>query len=400
MKVLLAAIGSRGDVQPFAHLAARFARGGHQVTLITHHTFAHLAPPEVTVVPVPSDPTSLMGGPAGSALRRTDLRLLNRTRDLFADFLHAADEPARTALPGTDVVVASTFALAVVDRAAQLRIPIVRGHMWPEYPRLNGPMPLLPYAWLLPSPVRRVARRALRGMEPYLGGLDGWWERGRLQLVAQHPVGFTTTTLGSLYAFSPAMLDSPVAGGEVTGWWTGDRETLSHDVATAVTGDDWIYVGFGSTGDSTRVLENLASVCERAGVRAVVQTGARGSPHPRILCVGDEPHDELFTRVRVAIHHGGAGTTGSVVRAGATSVVLPQFADQFYWGHRLHARGVAPRPLPRRLANRRSLSRLLRQALDPEMARRAGQLADRVRGEDGCARAVTQVEEWVAGEHQ
>ena len=38
MRVVLAAIGSRGDVVPFTHLATRLASSGHDVTLITHQT--------------------------------------------------------------------------------------------------------------------------------------------------------------------------------------------------------------------------------------------------------------------------------------------------------------------------------------------------------------------------
>ncbi len=216
-------------------------------------------------------------------------------------------------------------------------------------------------------------------------------------------MGLKTPTSGSLYAFSAHVVPDLPDDGSVTGWWTGPDATarLSEVVSGALDGgDDWVYAGFGSMdqGDPTVLLELLGSACERVGVRAVVQVaGLRGSPHPRLLCVGDEPHDALFPRVRAVVHHGGAGTTGTVVRAGVPSVVVPHFADQFYWGRRLHLLGVAPRPLPRAFTSERALARRIDDALGQPMARRAARLSDRVAGEDGCGRAVRQVEEWLTG---
>lgn len=401
MRVVVAAIGSRGDVAPFANLAARLAAAGHDVRLITHATLRHLVDPAIPVNEAASDPGELMASPAAKAVKRGNIRQLNATRHVFAEFVHSAFEPAAEALEDADVLIASTFAIGAVNEAVRRGVPVVRAHMWPEYPELDGPMPLLPYGWLAPRPLVRQARAGLRRVEKYLGGVRGWWRRGRLHLEARHPVGLTTATLGSLYAFSPHLIDEYPADGTVTGWWTDSRRepALSDALAEALdSGDDWIFIGFGSMAqeDPQALLRRLGEACARVRVRAVVQVGdVRGTPHPNLLCVGDEPHDELFRRVKVAVHHGGAGTTGSAVRAGVPSVVVPHFADQFYWGQRLQALGVAPRPVPRAFASERSLARSIGAALDPETVSRAAELAARVAPEDGCGRAVRQVETWL-----
>ncbi|MDO4920180.1 glycosyltransferase [Kocuria sp.] len=401
MKVAVSAIGSRGDVVPFAHLADRFAAAGHEVTVVTHESARDVLRTDARVIPVASDPHSLMAGPAGRAAHHWTPWELNRSRDLFADFLHSGYAPAREALRDADVLVASTFSIAAVHAALQQGVPVVRAHMWPEYPGLDGPMPLLPHSGRAPVPARRAARRAVRRVEPYLGGVAGRWRRGRLHLSARHPVGLTTATLGTLYAFSPHMLPAPPREGTVTGWWTGpeDRAALSAPVADLLSSGDWVYLGFGSIqrGSPAAVLDAAGEACERAGVRAVAQLGdLRGPVHPRIHCIGDQPHEALFRRVRAAVHHGGAGTTAAAVRAGVPSVVVPHFADQFYWGARLHALGVAPRPLRRGSLSGARLAPLLREALEPAVGARAELLAERVRGEDGCGRAVAQVEQWLA----
>ena len=53
MRVVIAAIGSRGDVVPFGHLAAQFVARGHNVVLVTHDPGAveALQPDRVLVLP-------------------------------------------------------------------------------------------------------------------------------------------------------------------------------------------------------------------------------------------------------------------------------------------------------------------------------------------------------------
>ena len=147
MRVVIAAAGSRGDAVPFGVLAARLVARGHDVTVVTHASLAHVMPDGPRVVTVASDPGALLAGPAGTALRRGDLRALNRTRNVFAEFLQSFGPTTREALAGADVLVASSFAIAAVDEAMRADVPVVRAHLWPEFDRLDGPMPLLMWAY-------------------------------------------------------------------------------------------------------------------------------------------------------------------------------------------------------------------------------------------------------------
>lgn len=403
VRVAVAAIGTRGDVLPFAHLAARFAEAGHEVTLLTHAVFAAIIGGDVQFAPVPGDPRDLLAGPASRALQRWDPVALNRTRDEFAAFVHSIHRPARDVLGDADVLIASTFAIAAVDLALERSVPVVRAHLWPEFTGVGGPMPLLPYSWVLPPAARRLARRSLGRLEPYLGGVDGRWSRGRLQLVARHPVALTTATAGSLYAFSPHLVREQPPGGAVTGWWTGPGTGAGicdrvQDVLA--TGGTWVHAGFGSMpqGEPDGLLDVLSRACSRVGVQAVAQLGdLRGRLRHNVVCIGEEPHDELFRQVSATIHHGGAGTTAAAVRAGTPSVVVPHFADQFWWGQRLHGLGVAARPVARPFLSEAVLARRIDAALDEGMHRRSASLAEQVSHEDGCGQAVAQVDRWLSG---
>ncbi|RIB21540.1 Glycosyltransferase Family 1 protein [Gigaspora rosea] len=61
----------------------------------------------------------------------------------------------------------------------------------------------------------------------------------------------------------------------------------------------------------------------------------------RVFIVGHVPHSWLFRYVACVVHHGGAGTTHTVVRAGVPSITVPHFADQPWWASILHRHGLS-----------------------------------------------------------
>lgn len=404
MRVVLATVGTRGDAVPFAALAARLLREGHEPVLVTHESFRDTAPAGAVVHIVPGDAHQLLAGPGGRALRRLDPVGLNRARGEFAAFVSAVAAPVSAALEGADLLIASTFAIGAVDVARQRGVPVVRAHQWPENEALHGPMPLLPYAWALPAPARRAMRAGMRRAEPYLGGFDGGWRRGRLRLHPHHPAGLTGTTHGSLLAVSPRLLAGLPVDAAVTGWWQepeGPREPREPNIpgVDPLAAGTWVAMGFGSMPQAhpERLWELASTAARRVGVRLALQLpGTEGREDGTARGLGAVPHEVLFARVALAVHHGGAGTTGAAARAGVPTVVVPHVADQFFWGHRAQRLGIAPRPLPRPLLTADRLARALDQGLREAPRRRAAALGEQVRAEDGTGAAVHHLERVLA----
>ena len=114
---------------------------------------------------------------------------------------------------------------------------------------------------------------------------------------------------------------------------------------------------------------------------------------PDNFCVIEEtPHDWLFPRTALVIHHGGSGTTHSAVRAGVPSIVLPFAGDQPFWAERLRVLGVAPEATSGREVTAHTLERAINTAGTSEMRRRAAALGAKMRAEDGPATAVATIE--------
>src|SRR5204862_6026785 len=94
--------------------------------------------------------------------------------------------------------------------------------------------------------------------------------------------------------------------------------------------------------------------------------------------VRDVPHDKLFPRVAVVVHHGGSGTTAQALRAGVPQVLLPLLLDQYHHAHRLFMAGLAPKAAPMERITAGGLADAINAALAlPREPRRA--VAERLR---------------------
>ncbi len=163
-----------------------------------------------------------------------------------------------------------------------------------------------------------------------------------------------------------------------------------------------VFVGFGSTPfpepDATTDL--IVRALQRAGRRGLLLAGGSGlrtgQLTDQILSVDSVPHGWLFPRVSAAVHHGGAGVTGAALRAGLPSVVVPVFADQPFWGDRVFRLGAGPRPIPAKQLTEETFTKALQATASQEMQNRAAFLGEKIRAEDGVARALETIQQYLS----
>ena len=160
------------------------------------------------------------------------------------------------------------------------------------------------------------------------------------------------------------------------------------------------YVGFGSMSseDPDQTTRLILEALALSGQRGIVQAGwgavSSALLPPSVYVLESAPFSWLFPRVAAVVHHGGAGTTAAALRSGVPAVVVPFFGDQPFWGSRVASLGVSPPPIPRRRLTAERLAQAIQSALtDTVMRQQAAALGERIRGENGVARAV-EVIEW------
>jgi len=410
--ITLFTIGSRGDVEPYIALGQGLRRAGHQVRVCTHERYE----PEIREAGLEfsgagGDPRLIMEGEAGQRWLesgRNPIRTMRRLLDVSGPIFQKYLQECEVAIAGTDAVLFSVLAFPAYHLAEAAGIPAIGAYLQPmtrtrEFPSLfqKGRGVSFLNLW------SHIAVEQIT-WQPMRGAVNEWRDGlglGRLPRSGLYRPIYRSMPL--LYGFSPAVVAPPSDWPDhvkVTGYWVRGRandwradESMIRFLAD---GPPPVYVGFGSRPERNpeALAELVLDAVSRAGRRAVLLTGWGGlsvaDSGGDVLVVDEVPHDWLFPQMETVVHHGGAGTTGTALQSGTPSIVVPSFADQFFWGERVAALGVGT-TLPRRRLTAESLSEAIASAAESRIRAEAATFGERLRSEDGVKRAVEEVVELV-----
>jgi UDP:flavonoid glycosyltransferase YjiC (YdhE family) len=406
VKVLLAPHGTRGDVQPAIALAvalrarghdARFVAPSNAVASIRRHGF------EADANGVDIEAVMRSSGADPHSLRWLTRQLIDSLAPLFETIAAAsatadvivgagAQIPAASVAEWRDVPYATAVFCPCAIPSSEIPPPTVRTQTLPRWLnrllwQAGGPAADL----LLRSAINRGRRRL--GLRPIHDPLS--------QLINGPVIVAADPDL------APLPEDRPQGVVGTDAWILEDAGALDPRVDAFLSRDPApVYIGFGSmiaTRGSELAELTLAAV-RAVGRGAIVAggwaeldrgiTGAPGAPPvDDVLAVDSVPHSLVLPRVGAAIHHGGAGTTTAVARAGVPQVLLPHLLDQYYWAHRVETLGLGPRAMPVQLVTADILSARLDTALhDPRVRDRAAGLGRQIASRNGVGAAVDYLE--------
>jgi sterol 3beta-glucosyltransferase len=411
MKIAIVTVGTRGDVQPYIAIALALMARGHEVKIAVSEDHA----PLLHAYGIPHHPI----GANVRDLLRTDLgrawlssadsprKYTRYLKEIFLPMQRAFCEDAEAAVAGADGVAFYALAFHAMHAAERRRLPMVALSPWPMIPTTE--MPPLVAIGLANAPgfVRKLASHAVLrfGFSAFNEAHQSYRESVGLPRYRARDTmhAILETGMPCVNLLSEVVLPRPkdwAPHHHMTGF--PFTPPLQYEPPRALAdflaaGPPPIYIGFGSmTGFDPNELAELATRAARAaGVRAIIATGwaeldvaATGD----VFVVDEIPHDWLFPRVSAVIHHGGVGTFAQGLRAGKPTVIAAFFADQPFWGW-LNARlGTGPAPLMRANLAAPRLAAAIRQALDGAYTERARELGERIRAEDGSARAAEVIE--------
>lgn len=405
-RIVVIAVGSRGDVAPLTGLGVALQQAGHAVSVAAYTPFAEMItgcglafrelPAELQLAADGAQVQPMKGLAAFAS--PTGMRALGN--DILAA---VADEPA-------DIVLLSPFAeMAGHPWAESKGVPSLGVRLQPlsstaEYP------PAILGAWSAGA----VGNRAAAAMCAWL--VDRAY--GRVVADFRRELGLprvsaralrkqrTSTNWPVLHGYSPLMAPRPPdwrPGLEVTGYWwpagSGDWTPPAALTSFLSDGSAPVFVGFGSMMTTPTRAEQLSDIIRRAAreaeVRVVVQAGwtSLDVADDTVMTIGEAPHDWLFPRVAAAAHHCGAGTTAAGLRAGVPTIALPAYGDGPFWAARLTALGVAAATINQRHLTADRLAAAMRTAVsDPQLRDNVRRLGAQIAAEDGASHVVSAVD--------
>ena len=410
MRVALIAIGSTGDTQPMALLGKELMKHGHQAQLFAFSALEPLAiRAGLPFQALPGDAARFIGGimrPGASPF--TYFKRMHESLDGTIEPL--LDEIYK-AFQGADAVVctffgATPYAMAEktgtvffqvnfspIDPTGQYGIPVMRtlplGHSF------NQALYRLAYR-MIGAVERRYAHPwcAQKGVVKRPGGSKPDYRIGERRV----PV---------LYAFSEHVVPRAPEWSEAVheiGFFFEDSHGFAPSAALSSFLDRKpapIYIGFGSmpSCDEQKTLCALLDALVKTKLRAILAPGWSdmcSAEFPSHIHCEDKfvPHDWLFPKVQAVVHHGGAGTTASGLRAGVPTLIVPHGGDQFFWGERVYSLGCGPKPLPfLKLTGSSLANRLEKLVSNASYRRNAVRMGALLREESGILRAVKMIEQ-------
>lgn len=411
MQVVVATLGSAGDVYPFITIANGLQARGHDVSFLTSSYFEAL-------VREKDLPFHSIG----------DIKRYERLAahpDFwepgkgFRPMLELLVEPALQPLydfvtsryrPGETVVVASTWALGARVAQDRLGVPVVTMHLSPAIfrsahraARFAG----LSMASAMPPFVKRILWRAIDrfvldpAVAPAVNAL-----RRRVGLAPQtrllHGWIHSPTRVLGLFPewFAPRQPDWPTQA-ELVDFVLCDEEPKPEDAALdrflASGSAPVVFTPGSAMPRGRRFFEIARDACRQTGRRAVFITRYHDQVPadlpatvfhsvPTVL-------SRLLCRSAALVYHGGIGTCAQALRAGIPQLVVPMAHDQFDNARTVRRLGVGLE-LDMRALNARMLARKLVELLRSiTIARRCRDIANRFQPANGIERLYALVEQ-------
>ncbi|OBB93310.1 glycosyltransferase [Mycobacterium sp. 852002-40037_SCH5390672] len=310
MKVLLAAHGTRGDIEPLAAVGRELLRRGHDVCMaVPPHMCGFVESVGLSVVEWNSTPWQGHRDFIPDANGQIPLAVMTDMME------HLARAWAQWCI--TLAALAQGADLLVVNKGGQGRaaiaaeyydIPLAVLSFFPGEPsRLGGVL------GQITKDVEEAQRRAL-GLAETTGPAES------LQIQAYDALCFPEVATGSEQDERLPFVGALTLGSRTD----ADDEVLSW----IASGTPPIYFGFGSMAveSPAEVFAMISAACAQLGERALVCAGwsdFSDVPHfEHVKTVDAVNFAAVFPACRAVVHHGGSATTAAGLRAGVPSLIL------------------------------------------------------------------------------
>lgn len=413
MRIICLTIGSRGDVQPYIALCkALKERGGHRPCIVSHPEYKDWVEKHgIEFRGAGGDPGALMKLSVEHRLFSPAFfkESLGKFRAWLDELLRECYEQCWDA----ELIIESPSTMAGIHVAEAYQCYYFRAFTMPWTPTTK-----FPQAFSVPpvdlGEAYNISSYALfdRVFWQATSGQINRWRRHMLGLASTNFSELDQESVPFMYNFSSAVVPHPIDWSDniaVTGYWFLSSsaegweapEDLTKFIAQAKKEEKKIaYIGFGSitVPDADKVTHNIYEAVKAADVRAIVSKGwsdrmsnkdgkkQEEQPPECVYVVDSIPHDWLFPQIDIAMHHGGAGTTGASLRAGLVTLIKPWFGDQFFWSGRIQKLGAGLKVSSLDIDD--IADALRTAAADRIMVEKASDVGARIRAEDGVGNAI------------
>jgi UDP:flavonoid glycosyltransferase YjiC (YdhE family) len=412
-RIVLTCWGSYGDLFPYLGLARELKARGHIPVVATCPFYRDLVEAEgLRFQPVRPDVD-----PADAALLARVMDPVRGSevvvRELVVGHLDESYADISEATRGAELVISHPATSATPIVAAERGVPWISTVLSPASFFSIYDFPALPprtelsiltrHSTLAARAFLAVAKRATR---PWLAPVEAL-RAARGLASAGHPLfEGQFSPMGTLALFSP-VLSKPQRDWPpkalATGFVFYNRAIAMPDRLAEFLdrGEPPIVFTLGSSavGAPGTFYDESVKAATTLGRRAVFLVGkyapalSQSQLPDGMLAVDVAPHDALFSRAAVIVHHGGVGTTGQALRSGRPMLVVPHSHDQPDNAARVSRLGVGRGLDARKYTAERAATELRRLLDDAAYRTRAEEIGRVVSAENGTKAACDAIEQ-------
>lgn len=409
MRVLLTSHGSTGDIYPVIRLGRALVEAGHHVRFATVTLFCEeVESAGIEFIQLPPDWD--LSGFAEAMRKLTHAKNpLHLMRIIYSQSLPYLDEILETLereIQQADVFVSSYLFANLCVLAKKHQVPCaIMTFAHNIVPSSSYPPEGLPRMLVAPQSLRHKWNRMLWKLTDRVlcwnincvvgETLTRHQLAGPASFVIEPSDKVIVTVSPGL--FTPKQLWS--GRFEFAGYlrWQSPEVASLDTELNAFCGDEKVPVlNFGSvTFDETRKVMSRFMRNWPKGKKIIIQSGWAGltteQERPEMKCVGSVSHDQLFEFASMVIHHGGAGTTASVLHHGVPNIIIPHIGDQWFFASEIKKIGCGIEL--KRTHWPENLSKSVHEIeANKAMQARAKEVAQLLANEDGPSNAVKIIE--------
>jgi rhamnosyltransferase subunit B len=343
LRIVLATLGSLGDLHPFLALALALQSRGHEAIVATHEQYRN----RVLATGLGFRPLRPDYDPFDRVSNRLAMARLTGSRYILEWlFLHLREtyDDLCEALVGADLLISQAIILPAPMVAEKTGIPWVSVVLAPALLlSLSDPPQALPYAWMnramcaTPWLTRNILtliwKETWRWCEPVrrlrreLGLAPG----GHPLFEGQHSPKLSLALFSG--AFAEPQPDWPESMVQTGFLFHDAQKALSWELEEflAAGGAPVVFtLGSAAVINPGEFFQRSFEAVRMMGCRAVLVAGPdSGMASTRdIFVTGYAPYALLFPRAAAVVHQGGIGTTAQALRAGCPSLIVPFAHDQ------------------------------------------------------------------------
>ncbi len=414
-RIVVVTTGTHGDVIPYLALSKGLQAAGHRVKLIASNEFTDLAAEhQIEFVSIGVDSTDFFKSTAGKeVIGGNAFRIMRAMKHFFIPAVEKMLQSVWQETQDADLIIYNYSVLSGSHIMEKLQIPGIACSYLPVLsPTGNFPLFGLP-DW--GKTLNKISYSLNRLSSLPYNKVIQRWRKQHLGLPVRPRLAddlvLNNERIPVMYNSSPNVLDM-VADKKnkikATGYWFLD-EVSGHDEpnvdpeaqicaelkAFLQAGPEPVYITFGSMvhKNPRQLTKTVVDALQKTGNRGILGIANGGLADidlpDTVLSVSNVPYDWLFQRVKAVVHHGGYGTTMSVLRSAKPSLICPFFQDQPFWGNLIYRSGLGGEPIPYKQLTVDKLAAAIELiCADQKMQAKLLELREKIKHEQGVATAV------------